>query len=158
MAVQQDAFSRSASRTRMQRRVVRALLVLASFFFLWAFSHGLSNYSRTGAETFKYWWSGWLRWVLPAMCAGIAFGLAAVLPTRWHYHPISAFILGILPLLVIVHQAMIVGPLSSPTWGSFLNHVYFFDTVPAAEVFLGLAIAAGFGSSDEEQLGAVGTS
>ncbi len=143
---------------KMRREVVSLLLVLVSFILFWAYSHALDHYSMTAVRDLKYGWSGWIWWVLLVVCAGIAFGLAAVLPTHWHYHPIRALILGTLPLLAIVHEAMVFGPLISLHVWSFLNHVYFFDIVPAAEVFLGVAIAAGFGSSDEDRPRTAGTS
>ncbi len=154
MATEAEVITTRKAPTRLWRTVARAVLVVLAFVLLWAGNRALNHMALRASVTYVVPWGGWLWWIALLVLAGVAFGLAAMLPERLHFRPTRAVLLGIVPLLMLVHQAMVIGPSSAVQFTlrhlHFLNRVFFFDTSShyAITVMLGVAIAAGFAPGD----------
>lgn len=100
---------------------------------------------------------GWLKWHGLYLLAGLSFGLAMVLPRRVRYRPGRALLLGAIPILLLAHLTVVLGPSSVvkftqqhlgfvARWPSSNDLLLFESTMgTVVAVWLGLSIAAGFG-------------
>jgi hypothetical protein len=146
---------RGSTRTRT---VIRLLLVIAAFVLLWAGDRQFAELIVTRSSTYTTTWAGWLGWIGFLALSGVAFGLAGWLPSGFGYRPGRALLLGVVPLLMLIHATLVQGPRSVVTFslhhlGFLYRHIYFFDGlrgmgVPfALALMLGVAIAAGFSAA-----------
>jgi len=140
----------SSLRRRDLRWVLRLILVVGALALLWLAQRRYEVWQERFASEFKPNVELWLQWVGLAVLSGIAFGLAAWLPSgRLSYRLGRVLILGVLPLLALVHFALFLQ--YNQDLPSFLrDHVWFYMSLGpqfALAVMLGVAIAAGFGPS-----------
>jgi|GEM_PF-5437553 hypothetical protein len=139
--------------------ILRAVLMGVALFFVWAADHVLFRMNIARARTFITPVGSWLWWICLLAIAGIAFGLAAMLPEHLRYHPVRALVLAIVPLLMLTDFTLSLGPSSLVRFGRdhldfLVKHEFFFNGQDsfavsfALAVFLGVAIASGFGPGE----------
>lgn len=134
--------------------IARAILALGAFALLIAGNRAALR--MNGAAKVATSWGDWLTFVGLFVLAGIAFGLAARIPTGWRYRPLRAVLLGIVPLLAILEIMLVAGPTQAVNFtqahlGYLYDHpihdLYNFG-LWVLPVLLGVSIAAGFQSGD----------
>jgi hypothetical protein len=127
-----------------RRLAVRFSLVLVSLAFLSLMNRALSaavdEYSRTGVvpgiQVAAY--------VGFAVLAGVAFGLAAMLPHRMQtFHWRRALILAPLPAaIVVVNILVFTSPSTLPGWLLEIDFLFGLQTATAGAVLVGVAISS----------------
>jgi len=140
------------ARESAERLLTRLLLVVLGVVLLWGSNRALfRSQVRFASAQAPPSWSGWVLWLGLAVLAGVAVGLAAMLPDHFGYRFGRAFVLGIVPLLLLAHLTFAVGPLIRFTAENahwlVVTKGFFFDGLGigyALAVALGVAIAAGF--------------
>ena len=129
--------------------VLRLILVVGALALLWLAQRRYEVWQERFSSDFKSHLDLWLEWVGLAALSGLAFGVAAWLPSGLSYRLGRVLLLGVLPLLALVHFALFLQyPEDLP---SFLNRAYFYMNLGpqfALALMLGVAIAAGFAPSE----------
>jgi len=131
--------------------VLRLILVVGALALLWLAQHRYEVWQERYSSEFKPNVELWLEWVGLAVLSGLAFGLAAWLPSgRLSYRWGRVLLLGVFPLLALVHFALFLQ--YGQDLPSFLgDYVWFYMSLGpqfALAVMLGVAIAAGFAPSE----------
>ncbi len=148
----------NATRTkeRAAGTLVRAILIVGAMVLLVVADRAFQHMTGVRAITYTTPWRSWL-WSFGLMVlAGVAFGLAAMLPVRLRYRALRALLLAIVPLLGLVEYTMVIGPAAPFTtahWHWFEGHAPFFNDLASfvpfvLAVLLGVAIVAGFPPGD----------
>lgn len=142
------------------RTPVRVALLAVAFFFISAGFRAFDHMQVDRARTYTTTWGSWLWWMALLTFAGLAFGLAAMLPSRLRFRPGRALLLGVVPLLILIYLSMQAGPGDFVSWANqhlrFITNNTWLNTWLALQdivqtgficsVLLGVAIAAGFDS------------
>jgi hypothetical protein len=133
--------------------LVRAILVVGAMVLLVAADRAFQRMQVVSLSKFTLpTWGSWLESFGLMVLAGVAFGLAAMLPLRLRYRPLRALLLGIVPLLALIEYTLLAGPAQRFTatharWfdvhAPLLNDLTSFAPYVLA-VLLGVAIVAGF--------------
>jgi hypothetical protein len=135
-------------------RGLRVVLLATSMAALFGWDRANQYVDVHLSRSFVTPWGGWLWLVGMLIVSGAAFGLAAMLPRRRSYRPGRAFVLGLVPLLLVAHVTLALGPGRDYTIEHlpFLDHFLFGFEVEGgrliAPVLLGLALVAGFEPGD----------
>ena len=138
------------------RMVLRAGLVVLATFLLWTGYQIQGRAYIQRSVTYELGWASWLKWNGVSVLAGLAIGLAMLLPRSVRYRPSRVILLAALPIVWLADSALLFGPNSAVKFGQ--QHLRFLLRWPAsidkfgfepvmaivAAVWLGLAIAAGF--------------
>jgi hypothetical protein len=150
----------SGAPRKLPRAILRVFLTVMALVLLWAGNRAFLHMQEHWARTFLRPWGSWL-WSLGLLVlAGVAFGLAVLLPLRARFMPLRALVIGIVPLLMLAHATLISGPTSLTRFAGahlrfLFNRIFFFDgpsqgaaALYVVAVFLGVAVASGFARSD----------
>ncbi len=135
---------------------VRLALVALALVLVWHAERALQEWQRRAAVELRFKTGLWFGWVIPAVLAGIVFGLAIWLPRgRTRYRWGRALALGLPPLLLLLQFYFV--------WGVALPHhlalpdllarsTPFWDAGPqfALATFAGIAITSGFAEAETE--------
>jgi hypothetical protein len=152
VATEEPTPSEPVSRRKPNLRwVLRLILVVGAMALLWLAQHRLDTWQVRYSSEFKPHVELSLEWVGLAVLSGLAFGLAAWLPSgRLSYRWGRVLLLGVLPLLAQVHVTLFLQ--FRQDLPSFFGHyVWFYMNLGpqfALAVMLGVAIAAGFAPSE----------
>ena len=140
---------------RLTEPFIRALLALLAVVLVWAGNRQLFIWMLNQKATWQMSVPGWLAWVGLLVLAGFVLGLAAGPRRTWRYRFSTAFAVGIIPFLMLVHvslywfvvlQHKVQVPLISKGW--FMDHTAWYtlhwEVELAVAMMLGVAISAGF--------------
>lgn len=144
------------SGTALVGSVVRLALVVGALALVWRAQHALEEWQRRAAIEFEFKMGLWFGWVIPAVLAGIVFGLAVWLP-RGHsrYRWGRSILLGLPPLLLLLHFYVIFGvtlPHNVDLPDLLERTTPFWNAGPqfALAALLGIAVTSGFAESNRE--------
>jgi len=137
----------SGRTNRWATPAVRIVLFAAAMVALWAAQRGYAHFQETFALTFHWSTAAWLNWTGPAAAAGLLLGLGASPFRRGGYRWKVAVLLGVVPVLLLAHGALLFPLARHNVHVADLDRVFFFDDLGvqwALAVMVGVAVAAGF--------------
>lgn len=128
----------------------RLLLVLAALVALRFGVVRMQDWELRSRAVFRHTWQGWVGWLLLVVLSGFLFALAARLPRRLRYRPLTPLLIGLVPFLMLAHGVVLFGSewVDPPR---ILGNIYFYMTLEtqfALAIMLGVALASGFESKE----------
>jgi len=136
--------------------LIRLALAAGALALLWRAGDRLQEWSGRAAVESEFKTGLWFSWVIPAILAGIVFGLAIWLPRgRTPYRWGRALLLALPPLLLLLQFYLVWGvalPHDISLPGFLTRSTPLWDAGPqfALAAFAGIAITSGFAEEDRE--------
>ncbi|HZD80252.1 MAG TPA: hypothetical protein VE646_09465 [Actinomycetota bacterium] len=143
--------ARAGSARGLLSHALRLVLLAASLALLWRAEGALEEWQRRAGIELEFKTGLWFSWVVPAVLAGILFGLALWLPRgRSAYRWTRTIVLVLPPLLLLLHYWVVFG-LGLDLPGALGQETPFWRSGPqfALAVFVGIGVTSGFAEPDE---------